>query len=227
MWVFGCAWKINFLEILFSWPCVLVGLTWKWFEVKIFTSNHFQTHAQKEREIAPRSRHEPRAQSPSTSPFDFDFELHPDRTLRLRQRTQSLEPFDFAPFNFAIRLRLWIAPRSHPSTSPTNPEPRSRLRLRRDHTPRSHQDGTDRIDRTEIAIEKWLGFDEFDRIWWIFFGWVLFLCLFIEKLYYKFVWKLRKCEEQIIFWNATKHLKIFPFPKIAFPENILHEPNTA
>ena len=76
-------------------------------------------------------------------------------------------------------------------------------------------------------VWKWFGFDEFDWIWWIFFGWVLFLCLFIEKLYYKFVWKLRKCEEQIIFWNATKHLKIFPFPKIAFPENILHEPNTA
>ena len=116
----------------------------------------------------------------------------------------------------------------------------------------SHQDGT---DRTEIAIEKWLGFDEFYQIWWIFFGWVLFLCLSIEKWYYIFVWKLRKCEEQeenvfsILFSvtqpNTRKYFfrkyfemqpntkKYFPFLKIAFPKNIyfpkniLHKPNTA
>ena len=80
---------------------------------------------------------------------------------QITPRTQSPEPFDFAPFDFAVRLRLWIAPRSHPSTSPVNLEPRSCLRLRRDHTPRSHRDGTNHI---EIAIEKWLGLDEFDRI---------------------------------------------------------------
>ena len=216
------------MENKFSGNTFQLTVCFSWFDPEMVWSKNFHfkpfpdSRTKGERD---RTQITPWTQSPE--PFDFDFELHPDRTLRLRQRTQSLEPFDFAPFNFAIRLRLWIAPRSHPSTSLTNPEPRSCLRLRRDRTPRSHQDGTDRIDRTEIAIEKWLGFDEFDRIWWIFFGWVLFLCLFIEKLYYKFVWKLRKCEEQIIFWNATKHLKIFPFPKIAFPENILHEPNTA
>ena len=35
---------------------------------------------------------------------------------------------------------------------------------------------------------------------------------------------------QSIFWNATRHLKIFSFPENSikyFPENILHEPNTA
>ena len=126
------------------------------------------------------------------------------RKERERDRTQSPKPFDFAPFNFAVRLRLRITPRSHPSTSSANPEPRSRLQLCRD--------GTDRTDRTEIAIEKWLGFDEFDRIWWIFFCWVLFLCLSIEKWYYIFVWKLRKmwgtrrkCVFYIIFSNTTKH----------------------
>ena len=160
MQVFGCAWKINFPEMLFSWPCVLVGLTRKWFKMKIFTSNHFRTHAQREREITPKSRHEPRAQSPSTS--------HPSTSTS--NHTQ-IAPFDFAE----------IAPQ----------------------------------DRTEIAIEKWLGFDEFDRIWWIFFGWVLFLCLSIEKWYYIFVWKLRKCEKiwgtrrkcvfYIIFSYTTKH----------------------
>ena len=118
----------------------------------------FESHPDRTLQLRRRTQ-SPSTSHPSTSLFDFDFESHPDRTLRLRQRTQSLEPFDFAPFNFTIRLRLWIAPRSHPSTSPKNPEPRSRLRLRRDRTPRSHQDGTDCIDRTEIAIEKWLGFD--------------------------------------------------------------------
>ena len=53
MRVFGCAWKINFPEIIFSWLCVLKALTRKWFEVKIFISNHFWTHAQREREREP------------------------------------------------------------------------------------------------------------------------------------------------------------------------------
>ena len=123
---------------------------------------------------------------------------------QITPRTQSLEPFDFAPFDFdfeshpKLRIaRLRLRRLRAPSTSPRSHPRISRLRLRWLRTPstspRWHQDGT---DRTEIAIEKWLGFDEFDRIWWIFFGWVLFLCLSTEKWYYIFVWKLRKCEEQ-------------------------------
>ena len=136
-------------------------------------------------------------------PFDFAV------WFRLRRR---IAPFEFADKLRALRLRLRIAPRSHPSTSLVNPEPRSRIQLHQDRTPGSHRDGT---DHTEIAIEKWLGFDEFDRTWWIFFGWVLFLCFSIEKWYYIFVWKLRKCEKMwgtrrkcvfyIIFSNTTKH----------------------
>ena len=123
-----------------------------------------------------------------------------------------------------LRLRLRIAPRLHPSTSSANPKPRAqspwtltsnrtqitpfnfasepRAQITPSTSPRSHRDST---DRTKIAIEKW---------------------------YYIFVWKLRKCEEQEenvfsilfsaiqqtlenifqnIFWNATKHLKIFSF----------------
>ena len=70
MRVFGCAWKINFPEIIFSWLCVLKALTRKWFEVKIFTSNHFRTHAQRERE---RER-----------AFDFDFVDFANHSLQLR-----------------------------------------------------------------------------------------------------------------------------------------------
>ena len=144
------------------------------------------SHAKRERDRTQREI-EPRVQSPSTSHpstllFDREIESNPDRTERDRRWTQSPS---ISSFDREIA--------SHRERSSVNPEPRSRLRLRRDRTPRSHRDGTDRI---EIAIEKWLGFDEFDRIWWIFFGWVLFLCLSIEKWYYIFVWKLRKCEEQ-------------------------------
>ena len=70
--MFDCAWKINFLENIFSWPCVLVSLTRKWFKVKIFSSNHFRTHAHRERE---REREENITPSTST--------LHRSR-LRLR-----------------------------------------------------------------------------------------------------------------------------------------------
>ena len=74
------------------------------------------------------------------SPFDFDFESHQDCTLRLHWWTQR--------------------PRSHAfDFAPFNFTDFARLQL--------HRDGTDRI---EFAIEKWLGFDEFDQIWWIFFG---------------------------------------------------------
>ena len=112
-----------------------MALTRKWFEVKIFTSNHFRTHAQIERE---RERSHPdHAMNPLTSLF---FELN----------------------KIQLRLQLRIAPRSHPSTLLMNPEPRSRLRLCRDHTlgsHRSHWDRTNRtlgshqddIDRTEIT----------------------------------------------------------------------------
>ena len=135
---------------------------------------------------------------------NFHFKPFPDsRAKRDRDRTQ-ITPRT----QIAIRLQLRIAPFDFagepkgqdrtPLTLPVNLEARiARLRLRWLRTPstlpRWHRDGT---DRTEIAIEKLLGFDEFDRIWWIVFGWVLFLCLSIEKWYYIFVWKLRKCEEQ-------------------------------
>ena len=118
------------------------------------------------------------------APFNFAVRLRIAPRLHPSTSLANPEPFDFAPFDFTVRLWLRIAPRSHLSTSLANPKPRSCIWLRRDLTPGSHWDGTDRI---EIAIEKWLGFDEFDRIWWIFFCWVLFLCLSIEKWYYIFV----------------------------------------
>ena len=208
MWVFGCAWKINFQENIFNWPCVLMALTWKWFEVKIFTSNHFWTHVQKERERS----HPNHATNPKPRAlrlrklwlrcflnlikynFDFDFESHPDRTLRLHRRIQS-------------------------PNHATNPEPRSRLQHCRDRTPGSHRDCTNRTDhtpgshrdgtnRTEIAPQDCIEiapislfpdlvppssvdtdlsltipsfFSQFDQIWWIFFFVGFCFCVYLLR----------------------------------------------
>ena len=145
--------------------------------------------------------------------------LHPER-----DRTQSLEPFESHPstssfdFDFAVRLQLRITPRSHPSTSPANPKPRSHIRLRRDRTPGSHRLHRDRYWEMVRFWWIWPDFTEFDEF---FFRWVLFLCLSIEKWYYIFVWKLRKCEEQeenvfSILFSATQ-----PNTRKYFPNHFL------
>ena len=156
--------------------------------MKIFTSNHFRTHSQRETEITPRSRHEPR------SPFNFDFESHLDRTLRLHWRTQrpGSHAFDFADF--------------------------ARLRLRRYGT-----------ETALIAIEKWLGFDEFDQI-----------CVYLLRnciIYLFGNWEnVRNNQTQPYSYSLRcmqNTRKYFPFLKIAFSKNIyflkniLPEPNTA
>ena len=176
-------------------------------------------------------RHEPR------SPFDFDFESHPDRTLWLRWRTQrpGSHAFDFAPFDFVEMA----------------------LRQHRSHWVRDWEMVGFWWIWPSLINFFWLGFDEFDRIWWIFFGWVLmnligsmfiyweivlYICLGAEKMwenvrnnkkmcflyYFQQHNQTRENIFQSICWNATKYLKMFSFPKnIYFPENILHKPNTA
>ena len=77
--MFGCAWKINFPENIFSWPCVLMALTRKWFEVKIFTLNHFRTRTQRQ---------------------NFHFKPFPDscaKTEREREEEERAQSFDRAP----------------------------------------------------------------------------------------------------------------------------------
>ena len=161
-----------------------------------------------QREIEPRVQ-SPSTSHPSTSPFDREIESHPDRTERDRRRTQSPSTSHPSTSSFDREIE------SHRERSLVNPEPRSRLRLRRDRTPRSHRDGTNHTDRTEIAIEKWLGFDEFDRIWldlmnffllgfvsvFIYWKMVLYICLEAEKMW----GARRKCVFYIIFSNTTKH----------------------
>ena len=97
MWVFGCAWKINFPEIIFSWPSVLKALTRKWFEVKIFTSNHFRTHAQRER------KRERERES---------LWLRLRRSLPLTSTLPIYEPTDLRTH----RSRLWLRRSTNPRT---------------------------------------------------------------------------------------------------------------
>ena len=144
MRVFGCAWKINFPEIIFNWSGVLKALTQKWFEVKIFTSNHFRTHAQRQRE---RER-----------AFDFGFADHSLRLrlwlcrLRRSQPSNSTSPIyeptnlrtDHA-FDFADHAFDFVDLRTHepifdpePSTQSLRP---MNLRLRR--RPRAFTPQTD------------------------------------------------------------------------------------
>ena len=225
-----------------------MALTKKWFEVKIFTSNHFRTHAQRERErdrtqITPWTLSLRRFLNLIKYSFDFDFESHPDRTLRLCGWTQSPD-------------------------HATNPKPRSHLRLRRDHTdhteiapiapqdrtettpiaPRSHQSlsfpdlvSPSSVD-TNLSLTLSSFFSQLDRIWWIFLvGFCFCVYLLRNGIIYLFgSWenvrnKKKMCflyyfqqhnqtlENifQSIFWNATKHLKIFSFPENSISEKYL------
>ena len=136
MQVFGCAWKINFSKIIFNWLCVLMDLTQKWFEVKIFTSNHFQTHAQRERE---RER-ELSTSTSSITAFDFDFaDLQSHRSTnrsrlqlrqpllrlcRLRQSTNRSSTQSLRPTNLWLRRRpRAFAPRTDLRPFAFDPEP--------------------------------------------------------------------------------------------------------
>ena len=165
---------------------------------------------------------------------NFHFKPFPDsRAKRERDRTQrEIKPRAQSPSTLHPSTSPFDSDfESHPSTSPANPEPRSCLRLRRDRTPRLYRDGT---DCTEITIEKWLGFDGFDRVFWlafvsVFIYWemVLYICLEVEKIWENVRNKKKMCflyyfqqhnqtlENifQNIFWNATKHLKKFSFPE--------------
>ena len=116
MRVFGCTWKINFPEIIFSWPGVLKALTQKWFEVKIFTSNHFRTHAQREREREPST-----STSPIFEPTDlridhaFDFADLRTHELHFDPEPSAYEP-STSPATQSLRATNWSS--THWSMNP-------------------------------------------------------------------------------------------------------------
>ena len=203
----------------------------KWFEVKIFTSNHFQTQRKERQRSHPDHSTNPDRRSTSTSnrtqitPFDFTGEP------RGQDRTPSTSPTSHA-FNFAE-----IAPQDcTSSTSPTSHAfDFAEMALRRHW---SHWDRDWEMVGfwwiwPNLINFFWLGFDEFDQI-----------CVYLlrNSIIYLFGnWEnVRKCKKQeenvfsILFSGTQPNTwKYFPFLKIAFPENIyfseniLHEPNTA
>ena len=107
--MFGCAWKINFPENIFSWPCALMDLTRKLVSVKIFTSNHFRTHAQREREREREREEKERSQIiPSTSP------ANPEPRLRHRLCRSTNPRTDLRPMSLRLCQRpKAFAPRTH------------------------------------------------------------------------------------------------------------------
>ena len=116
--VFGCAWKMHFPEMVFSWPCVGCKLI----SVFILPSNtiFWKTEREREREL---SESEIEEEERGREHTDSSSKLRPKRSHPESDRTQSPESFDFAvrlrlrrltsnralriaPFNFAVQLRL-------------------------------------------------------------------------------------------------------------------------
>ena len=194
MRVFGCAWKINFPEVIFSWPCVLVGLTRKLDSVQIFTSNHFRTHAQREKSPNHSSDRAP-VQQPT---------LHRSRQSQHRaDRTRSHRSHHTAPH----QRRPTPAP-IHTSADQAKIDSNATWsRLYRAISP-SHPP-YNLASRSNPVASLSSFFSWFDRIWWIFFldfvsfvflywGMILYICLTAEKM-----WTIsRKC---IFLWYFQEY----------------------
>ena len=194
MRVFSCVWKINFPENIFSWPCVLIALTRKWFEVKIFTSNHFRTHMQRERE---KERESPilRPSSSPTTTAAHSSDQAPIRWPILSIAAPRRSSKDRLQHHSISPPSVYIASRSNPVASLS-----------------SFFSQFDRIwwiffsRFCFFCVSVLTGFDEFffwvlfllyfciDRIWWIFFlgfvsfvflywGMILYICLAVEKMW--------------------------------------------
>ena len=119
--MFGCAWKINFLEVIWSWPCKIRLWPQKCFEAQIFTSNHLgqrrrERERERERERKPKSRLWRRRRTPSSSST-----IARTRSGRLHRtdRTAHYADHSTAPLDLASaqsRLRA-ISPSTHWSLS--------------------------------------------------------------------------------------------------------------
>ena len=137
----------------------------------------------------------------------------------VRRQALAAQPSQ-APTRFALRL--------HPRIAPITPIAPIVLRSHPRITPRLHQSLSFPIwcRRPPLILIYFLlslpsspnliGFDEF------FFGWVLFLLyLFIEKWYYIFVWKLRKCEKQVENVFSILFSRTQPNTRKYFPKHFL------
>ena len=120
--MFGCAWKINFPEVIWSWPCKMRLWPRKWFEAQIFTSNHFRVRrVERERESAREEAQITPSTSPanpelqfddrnahhadcSTAPLDLTFDL---ASARCHLRSTDLRPTDLSLWFWFLLLLWW------------------------------------------------------------------------------------------------------------------------
>ena len=114
MRVLGCAWKINFPEVIWSWLTKMRLWPQKWFETQIFTLNHFQVrHAKRERERerereSARKEREEAQITPLTSPVNPELQSD-DRTHQISPIAprHSISPSILPPFDLtSARSRL-------------------------------------------------------------------------------------------------------------------------
>ena len=207
---------------------VLTCLWCKMISVFILPSNTIFGKTEREREREREREEEKRAHCRRPTSFDFADDLE---TSRHKPRL---------PFDFTVWLWLRIAPRLHPLTSPVNPEARiaclwlRTLQLRRLRTPstslRWHRSHWVRDWEMvgfwwiwpDLMNFFWLGFDEFDRICvYLLRNCIIYLFGSWENVRNKkkmcFLYYFQQHNQtlenifQSIFWNATKHLKIFSF----------------
>ena len=214
MLVFGCAWKINFPENIFSWPCKMSLWPWKWFEVKIFTSNHFRVRCAKreiDREKEERSAHL------NLSSLTHRAHSHASHSLTHAELSHSI-----------LSLMVVRSPSSTHSSSIAPRRSSANCTGLADHnivliTPVlsiTAQDWSHYADQAPIAPVSSIK-QRSHWIWWIFF-WVLFLlCSWTEKWYYIFVWKLRKCEQQVENVLCIVFLRTQPNTRKYFPKHFL------
>ena len=175
MRVFGCAWKINFPEVIFSWPCVLVGLTRKLDSVQIFTSNHFRTHVQREKSPNHSSDRAP-VQQP-TLHRSRQSQHRADRTGLITPRHTSADPHQHRSTLAPIKQRSTPTPIASRQSTPKSDDPHQRQSpiaprrsskdwlQRRSISPLS----CDLASRSNPVTSLSSFFSQFDRIWWIFF----------------------------------------------------------
>ena len=112
-----------------------------------------------------------------------------ERSHPKRDQTQSPEPFNLAPFDFAVRLRLRIAPFNFTGEPRAQIMPSSSLRSHPKIVPRRHRLHWD---------HNW----EIVGFWWIWPGFLVGFCFCVYLLrngiiYLFGSWEnMRKCEEQ-------------------------------
>ena len=213
-------------------------MTRKWFYTFILLSNHFRVTRKREREREREERVEslcswliaPQGKSSSTrsSKASIAEIVRRDRWDRppksSAEITRSTAPIAISP---SRRSRSRKAPRQSQSRLSADRDCtkcRSRSCLCADRDLARHR--ADRSLSSNPVASLCSFFSQFDQIWWFFFPgfclcfcieeWmILYICLATEKM-----WATsRKCVFYGIFKNTTKHMKIFPVRKIAFPEN--------